>query len=324
MRGVVVLLSVAAVLVSGCFRRAQPAAYPGAGADPMAGYSDPSFDHSPEELEAFIAQHTAGYEPVGQPIEAALDGFAPWPVQLERGYCYMMVLRLHPGAQFSEHARRGVSFVYEAQGEPQINGGPGVHGPGAVASAGCPQRSVHATFDVRAIFGSATDTSRVHELGSGKIIAQLVAKPITEEQLAALEADTQRQIAEAEAFNRQQDELERQRAAEREREWAEQRERDRSAGSQPAHSGPAHAGPVSVTLRNGCRETVRIFFGDDPRFGSGTHSTLSSNTVTSRSFQEGDTVWLTDESRNGLSSVTISRGTRQIEVTPSCTGFVSR
>ena len=321
-RATILVVSLA-VLLSGCFRRQQPAAY-GAATEPAPAYTDPSFDRSPEELEQLIARYTEGYQAVGQSFEIALDGFTPLPVQLERGYCYMMVLRLHPDARFSEHARRGVSFVYVAPGEPQIHGGPGVHGPGAVASAGCPQRTVQATFDIQAIFGSASDRSRIHELGTGKLTAQLVAKPITEEELTALEADRQRQIAEAEAFSREQEELERQRAAEREREWAEQRERERVAASPPAPSGSASSGPVSVTLRNGCRETVRIFFGGDPRFGSGTHSSLSGNTVTSRSFREGDMVWLVDESRNGLSSVTVSRGTRQIEVTSSCTGFVSR
>jgi len=276
------------------------------------------------EAQAFVAEHTDGYEPVGPPVEAHLEGYQPLEVQLERGYCYRMVVRLQPGAQYSEHARRGVAFVYTAPGEPEVNGGPGVHGPGAVASGGCPQRTHAALFDIRANWGSATDPSRIHELGHGKMTLQLYAKPITEEELAAQEQDRQRQIAEQEAFAAEMEERERQARIEREERWAEQREQDRRRAEAQRQSAPAHQGPVSVRLRNGCRETVRLFFGERPRFGSGRYSTLSANTVTSYSLDEGDMLWIVDESQNGLSSVTISRGMREIEVTSSCTGFTTR
>ena len=102
------------------------------------------------------------------------------------------------------------------------------------------------------------------------------------------------------------------------------------AASQPQSSDEprdaASAAPsiVSVTIRNKCRETVKVFYGDKPKFGSGTLSSLSGNSVQSHVFQPGDMFWLVDESENGISSVTVGAGMREIEVTDSCTGLTSR
>ena len=79
--------------------------------------------------------------------------------------------------------------------------------------------------------------------------------------------------------------------------------------------------PVSVKLRNGCSETVKVFFGDKPKFGSGTYSSLSSNSSTNHSFMPGDMFWIVDEGQNGLSSVTVAENTREIEVRSGCTSL---
>jgi hypothetical protein len=103
-----------------------------------------------------------------------------------------------------------------------------------------------------------------------------------------------------------------------------------AAGTPAASPAPAPApgpgGPVvvSVTLRNTCPQTVKLFFGDKPKYGSGTYTTLSSNSVTSYQKQEGDMIWIVDESENGLSSTSVSQGARTIEIGPSCTGFIMR
>ncbi len=85
-----------------------------------------------------------------------------------------------------------------------------------------------------------------------------------------------------------------------------------------AESAPAPPKPVSVTLRNTCSETVKVFFGDKPKFGSGTYSSLSSNSSTSHSFMPGDMFWIVDDSQNGVSSFTVADGTRKIEVQSGC------
>ena len=78
-----------------------------------------------------------------------------------------------------------------------------------------------------------------------------------------------------------------------------------SYGSAPASapaSAAAQAGPVSVTIRSACSKTVKVFYGDKPKFGSGTYSSISSNSVQSHTFQPGDMFWIVDESENGLGS----------------------
>ncbi len=95
-------------------------------------------------------------------------------------------------------------------------------------------------------------------------------------------------------------------------------------GGAPAPAPPAGPIVVSVSLKNTCPKTVRLFFGDKPKFGSGRYTTLGSNTITSESMQEGDMIWIVDESENGLSSTSVSQGGRNLEILPSCTGFTVR
>lgn len=132
-------------------------------------------------------------------------------------------------------------------------------------------------------------------------------------------------------------------AAARQAEWEAQREAERaenqrrmdeaaaassssSSSSSSSGGGSTSSAPssVSVTLKNNCPNTVKIFFGDKPKFGSGTYSSLSSNTSTSKSFRPGDMVWIVDDSQNGVASATVSASTRRIEVTSSCTGLSAR
>jgi hypothetical protein len=91
-------------------------------------------------------------------------------------------------------------------------------------------------------------------------------------------------------------------------------------------SSPAPAAPstVSVTIRSACSRTVSVFYGDKPRFSSGTTSSISSNSVQSKTFQVGDTMWVLDDRGEGASSATISASTRNIEITSSCTGLSAR
>ena len=96
-----------------------------------------------------------------------------------------------------------------------------------------------------------------------------------------------------------------------------------SPSATPA-AAPAPSGPVSVTIRSSCNKTVKVFYGDKPKFGSGTYSSISSNSVQSHSFQEGDLFWIVDESENGISSASICRGTRELEIGSSCSGISSR
>jgi hypothetical protein len=88
--------------------------------------------------------------------------------------------------------------------------------------------------------------------------------------------------------------------------------------------GAPAAGPVSVTIRSSCPQTVRVFYGDKPKYGSGTTSSISSNSVNSHTFQPGDMFWIVDESDNGVDSVTVGPGINTIEIGSSCTSMSTR
>jgi len=95
-----------------------------------------------------------------------------------------------------------------------------------------------------------------------------------------------------------------------------------SGGGAPAASAPAAPQVVSVTLHNDCPNTVPLFLGEKPGFGSGTKTSLSSNTTTSYQMKPGDMIWIIDDSENGISSTSIGGGSSQsIRIMPGCTGF---
>jgi hypothetical protein len=88
-----------------------------------------------------------------------------------------------------------------------------------------------------------------------------------------------------------------------------------------AASGPS---TVSVEIRNSCGKTVRVFFGEKPKFGSGTYSTADSNSVSSHTFKPGDLFWIVDDSENGVASVSVKDATREIEITGDCHELAAR
>lgn len=98
------------------------------------------------------------------------------------------------------------------------------------------------------------------------------------------------------------------------------------SGGAPASAAqsPAPAGPVSVTIRSACSKTVKVFYGDKPKFGSGTYSDISSNSVQSHSFRPGDMFWIVDDSQNGLGSTSIGPNTRELEISSGCTSINAR
>lgn len=94
-----------------------------------------------------------------------------------------------------------------------------------------------------------------------------------------------------------------------------------SSSSSSTSSPPARA---SISLKNGCSQTVKLFFGDKPKYGSGRYTTIGANNITSESMAPGDMIWIVDDSQNGLSSFTAGSGSQRVEINSSCTGFVVR
>jgi hypothetical protein len=92
----------------------------------------------------------------------------------------------------------------------------------------------------------------------------------------------------------------------------------------PASTAPAGPTTVSVTIRSACSKTAKVFYGDKPGFSSGTSSSISSNSVQSKTFNVGDQMWVTDDSGKGLGSATISANTRNIEINSGCDGLSAR
>ncbi len=93
-----------------------------------------------------------------------------------------------------------------------------------------------------------------------------------------------------------------------------------------SNSNSAPSGPetVSVTIRSACPSTVKVFYGDKPKFGSGTYSSIESNSVESHTFTAGDMMWIVDESENGLASTGVGAGTHEIEIQSGCTSLIAR
>jgi hypothetical protein len=97
-----------------------------------------------------------------------------------------------------------------------------------------------------------------------------------------------------------------------------------SAPREERASAPAAPTTASVTIRSACSKTAKVFYGEKPGFSSGTQSSISSNSVQSKTFRVGDLMWVTDDSGKPLDSVQIDANTRQIEITSSCSGLSSR
>jgi hypothetical protein len=94
-----------------------------------------------------------------------------------------------------------------------------------------------------------------------------------------------------------------------------------SSNNSPSDNRPVAPSVVSVSLRSSCAKTVKVFFGQKPKYGSGKTSSISSNSVSSYSMKPGDMIWVVDDSDNGLSSVTISSSTREVKINSNCTSI---
>jgi len=87
-----------------------------------------------------------------------------------------------------------------------------------------------------------------------------------------------------------------------------------------ASSGGGGGSTYSLRLHNSCSRTVKLFFGDNPKFGSGTRTSLGSNSTSSYSGGAPKTVWLVDDRDQGISSF-VASGSQSMQITSSCAGF---
>lgn len=276
---------------------------------------------SPAELDRAIAEHTEGFTATGHSRQTRLEAPQPFVFEGVSGTCYTVVMRLGEGAAWGPGAEAGLELAFRRP-ETAGSAGPGVVGPGAVASVGCAETDGPITLTMAPMIGR-------DPIGQGPIRMALYSHELTRAERRRLEQEKQRQLAEQRALAAR--EAEREDEARREREAEARREREAAFAGGRGSSSPSSGGTsssasstVSVTIRSSCGRTVPVFYGDKPRFGSGTTSSVSSNSVSSRTFRVGDMMWLLDERGDGVASATISQSTRTIEIGASCSGLSSR
>ena len=97
-----------------------------------------------------------------------------------------------------------------------------------------------------------------------------------------------------------------------------------SPSTQSAPSAPQPSSVVSVTVRSECGQTVKVFYGEKPKYGSGTNSSISSHSQENHSFRPGDMMWIIDDSENGVASVTVRSGMHEIDISGGCTTLSAR
>jgi hypothetical protein len=142
---------------------------------------------SPAELDAAVAQQTAGFAPASSTSRGALDRAVTYTFDGIEGTCYTVVLRLTAGAAWGPSAEAGVRVAFET---PATTGtaGPGLIGPGIVGAVGCTEASGPITLSIVPMVGDPP-------LGSGEYEIELWSCVATEEQRAALAADKQREAS---------------------------------------------------------------------------------------------------------------------------------
>jgi hypothetical protein len=149
------------------------------------------------------AQVPAGYAAAGAPATRRLEAFEPLSIEASRGTCYAFTFALESDATLSAHARQALGFVYDSpDGDIRAtNGSIGTNLPVTTRShttiVGCPQVAGPISVDLQATFGSAGDSSRIHELGNGAALFQLYTSTVTEAELQQQAAESQARWEEA-------------------------------------------------------------------------------------------------------------------------------
>ena len=100
-----------------------------------------------------------------------------------------------------------------------------------------------------------------------------------------------------------------------------------ASASPPSPGTGVEAGPkaplvVSISVKNECPNTVHVFYGKEPKYGSGTEVALGGNSLQNQSFKPGDMIWVVDDQHNGVASTSVSEGTHDVMV--GCSNISSR
>lgn len=146
---------------------------------------------SADDLAARALELTSGFS-VARSFSVDMATLDPVAVPVERGKCYVAVMRLAAGARWSETSiERGIRVALRSD-ERSLGSGPGVVGPGAVSSFGCADATGSARLEI-------DPTGTVDGVGTGALEVQLYTRITRPGELEKMEADS---VAEAEATSR--------------------------------------------------------------------------------------------------------------------------
>ena len=135
---------------------------------------DGPFAHTAAERDAAIARSTRGFALV-KTVSTRLEAFKGVELPLKRGGCYAMVVKLGPGAHFSDDAHRSRDVAFGLQtADEDGSAGPGVVGPGGVGVFACRQRNEKGRFKLGL---------RDEVVGSGPVTVQILSRTASEAQL---------------------------------------------------------------------------------------------------------------------------------------------
>jgi hypothetical protein len=74
--------------------------------------AEDKFAGTPADLQKALSKEFPNYKPVGIKTVGQLDKAGTKKVELKRGFCYVMVVRLTDGATWSEHTKKeGISSI---------------------------------------------------------------------------------------------------------------------------------------------------------------------------------------------------------------------
>ena len=132
----------------------------------------------------------AKWKRTGKAYVADLAAFQPLEIKAKRGTCYAVAVAIDKDAAWSEHATKGIELEYVSN-DPYF-GGYSPSWPKVMkaparsdgAGIGCPMADGPLQIDLRATWGSATNSDRLHDLGTGAIHFQLYTRSASKSELA--------------------------------------------------------------------------------------------------------------------------------------------
>jgi hypothetical protein len=158
----------------------------------VSGGSLPMFAHSPAEVDAHLAQQTAGYQldtiiagnlsaqtrgPMAG-LDEKVQAFYAWQTPVDRGKCYITVLRLGDGASFDRAVTLDGVWGFQSQEGPEtdVQHADATFGNAVSMDLGCPQKGGSIKTWMLAY-------SAPNGLGVGPFVVQTWVKTISEREL---------------------------------------------------------------------------------------------------------------------------------------------